>query len=130
MKNVLIIVRGLPGAGKNAFAEMLNTKAICCADDYLVVNGTYDWAWWKLESAHKWCERKCEKFMKIGVERIIVANTGVHLKDIKPYFDLAKVYNYKVFSIIVENRHGGINSHGVSEETLESMKKKFDIKLI
>ncbi len=68
--------------------------------------------------------------MKIGIERIIVANTGVHLKDIKPYFDLAKVYNYKVFSIIVENRHGGINSHGVSEETLESMKKKFDIKLI
>jgi predicted kinase len=129
MKNVLIIVRGLPGAGKNAFAEVLNTKAICCADDYMMVHGTYDWAGCKLYAAHKWCERKCERFMKAGAEKIVVANTSVHSRDMKRYVDLAEIYGYKVFSVIVENRHGGVNSHGVTEETLENMRKGFNIQL-
>jgi predicted kinase len=129
MKKVLVILRGLPGSGKNAFAEVLNTKAICCADDYLMINGVYDWQYWKLNAAHNWCERKCERFMKVNAELIVVANTSVHTRDMKRYFDLAEVYGYKVFSIILENRHGGVNSHGVAEETLENMRKKFNIQL-
>lgn len=129
MKKVLIIVRGLPGAGKNAFAEVLNTKAICIADDYMMVNGAYNWAFWKLNAAHKWCERKCERFMKAGAEKIVVANTAVHSRDMKRYFELAEAYGYKVFTVIVENRHGGVNSHGVTEETIENMRKGFNIQL-
>ena len=129
MKNVLIIVRGLPGAGKNSFAELLNTKAICCADDYMMVDGVYDWAAWKLYAAHNWCERKCERYMKVGADKIVVANTSVHTRDMKRYYELAEVYGYKVFSVIVENRRGGVNSHGVAEETLENMRKKFNIQL-
>jgi predicted kinase len=129
MKNVLIIVRGLPGAGKNSFAELLNTKAICCADDYMMVDGVYDWAAWKLYAAHNWCERKCERYMKVGADKIVVANTAVRAGDMKAYFELAVKYNYKVFSVIVENRHGSVNSHGVSEETIEKMKNKFNIQL-
>jgi hypothetical protein len=29
----------------------------------------------------------------------------------------------------VENRHGGVNEHGVPEEKLEQMKTRFEIKL-
>jgi hypothetical protein len=29
----------------------------------------------------------------------------------------------------VENRHGGINEHGVPEEKLEQMKNRFEVKL-
>lgn len=47
----------------------------------------------------------------------------------EPYFDLAKTYGYKVFSIVVENRHGGINDHNVPEEKVEEMKNRFQIKL-
>jgi hypothetical protein len=47
----------------------------------------------------------------------------------KDYFDMAKEYNYAVFSLVVENRHGGKNVHGVPEATLEAMEKRFDIKL-
>jgi predicted kinase len=129
MKKVLIILRGLPNAGKSSFAELLNTKAICCADDYFVTNGEYKWSYWKLGAAHRWCERKCEKYMKINAEVIVVANTSVLIKDFKYYIDLAKTYNYKVFSIIVENRHGNINSHNVANDTIEKMKKKFEIQL-
>jgi hypothetical protein len=45
------------------------------------------------------------------------------------YYELAEEYGYKVFSIIVENRHGGINQHGVPAEKLEQMKNRFQIKL-
>jgi len=46
-----------------------------------------------------------------------------------PYFDLAKTYGYQVFSLIVENRHGGLNQHGVPEDKVQIMKDRFEIKL-
>jgi hypothetical protein len=45
------------------------------------------------------------------------------------YLELAKYYDYQVYSLIVENRHGGVNTHGVPEDKLEIMKKRFHIKL-
>ena len=45
------------------------------------------------------------------------------------YFDLAKEYGYRVYSLIVENRHSGVNSHGVPEEKLVQMKNRFEISL-
>jgi hypothetical protein len=47
----------------------------------------------------------------------------------EPYFELAKKHGFKVFTIIVENRHGGVNQHGVPEDKIEQMKKRFEIKL-
>jgi hypothetical protein len=34
-----------------------------------------------------------------------------------------------VFSIIVENRHGGVNQHGVPDEKLQKMKDRFEVSL-
>jgi hypothetical protein len=48
----------------------------------------------------------------------------------KPYMDMAKNWGYRVFTIIVENRHGGVNQHGVPYEKLQQMKDRFEIKLI
>jgi hypothetical protein len=42
---------------------------------------------------------------------------------------MAESWGYRVYSIIVENRHGGVNEHGVPEEKLEQMKNRFEIKL-
>jgi hypothetical protein len=47
----------------------------------------------------------------------------------KPYFEMAKEWGYTVFSIIVENRHGGVNEHGVPEDKLEIMKNRFEVNL-
>jgi hypothetical protein len=47
----------------------------------------------------------------------------------KPYYDIANEYGYRVYSLIVENRHGGVNEHGVPAEKLEQMKNRFNIKL-
>jgi hypothetical protein len=46
-----------------------------------------------------------------------------------PYYDLAKKYGYRVYSLIVENRHGGVNEHGVPEDKLKIMKNRFEVKL-
>jgi hypothetical protein len=45
------------------------------------------------------------------------------------YFKLAEENRYKVFTIIVENRHGGVNQHGVPEDKLQMMKDRFSVKL-
>jgi hypothetical protein len=42
----------------------------------------------------------------------------------KPYYELGEKYGYTVFSLIVENRHGGVNEHGVPEEKLEQMEAR------
>ena len=47
----------------------------------------------------------------------------------EPYFELAKKNGYEVFTIIVENRHGGLNQHGVPKDKIEQMKNRFEIKL-
>jgi len=46
-----------------------------------------------------------------------------------PYFELAEKYGYTVFTIVVENRHGGKNIHGVPDDKLEVMKNRFEFKL-
>jgi hypothetical protein len=62
-------------------------------------------------------------------ERLIVSNTFTQQWEMKPYFDLAEKNGYRVYSLIVENRHGGVNEHGVPVEKLEQMKNRFNIKL-
>jgi predicted kinase len=133
MKKVLIILRGCPGSGKSTVAEILAvlgdldkviTAPICCADDYHMVDGEYKWDPKNIGAAHKACKDKCEKALSEGVERVIVANTNTSEKEINPYIKLAEKYGYMVFSLVVENRHGGVNEHGVPEETLIRMEDK------
>jgi hypothetical protein len=45
------------------------------------------------------------------------------------YQIIAKKYGYKVHTIIVENRHGNKNEHGVPDEKVEQMRNRFEIKL-
>lgn len=135
MEKVLIFLRGVPGCGKTTVAEYISklgmqaAGSVCCADDYHMVNGEYKW---KLENqgyAHKSCQSKCESQMKDGISPVIVANTSTTVKEMKPYTELAATYGYKVFSLIVENRHGGVDVHNVPASSLDAMEKRFDIKL-
>jgi predicted kinase len=127
---VLIIVRGLPGSGKSTFALLLGTKAICTADDYQTDKGVYNWKPERVKDAHQWCQRKCRRFMKAHVERIVVTNTSTQEWELAPYYDMARRAGYTVYSVIIENRHNGQNIHNVPEETLEKMANRFNVKLI
>jgi hypothetical protein len=47
----------------------------------------------------------------------------------EPYVEMAKEYGFKIFTLIVENRHGGVNQHEVPKDKIELMKNRFEIKL-
>jgi phenolic acid decarboxylase len=60
---------------------------------------------------------------------IVVSNTFTQEWEMDPYFKMADTFDYKVFTVIVENRHGGVNQHGVPEDKIQIMKDRFEIKL-
>jgi hypothetical protein len=92
-------------------------------------DGKYVWTYERAGAAHLWCQRKCRRFMKAQAEVIVVANTSTTTKELQPYMDLARQFGYKVFSVIVENRHGGVNVHEVPEATLMKMRERFNVML-
>ncbi len=130
VEKILIIVRGLPSSGKTSFGKLLGTKAICSADDYITHKGVYMWKPETVSKSHDWCQRKCRRFMQIGAQRIVIANTNTTAREMQPYIDMAKRYGYVYYSVIVEKRHENFNDHGVPQQTLEKMKDRFEIKLV
>jgi len=135
----LYILRGLPGSGKSTLARTLvDTPCICEADQFFVnqETGEYKFNPDEIKIAHQWCKNNVEDRMKYNEEtygldysEIVVSNTFTQEWEIEPYFKLAEKYGYRVFSMIVENRHGGKNTHGVPDEKVEVMKNRFQIKL-
>jgi predicted kinase len=126
----LIILRGVPGCGKSTVAELLASASnICTADDFHMKDGKYEWKPENVKAAHAWCKEKAENLMKSGASPVVIANTSTTEWEFKPYYDIAEKYGYMVFSLIVENRHGGVNIHDVPEETLEKMRNRFEIQL-
>jgi predicted kinase len=132
MNKVLFIVRGLPGSGKSTLAKSLGSVHFE-ADMYFMEGNEYKFDITKIKKAHEWCQNQVEISMKngnIGDSRIAVSNTFTQEWEMKPYVELAEKYGYTVFTIIVENRHGGVNTHNVPEETLNAMLNRFETKLI
>lgn len=136
MEKTLLILRGLPGSGKSTLASNLTSlcddlKAIYLEADMFFIddNGGYKFDISKLNEAHNWVQSEVKEEMLWGRKLIIVSNTSTTGKELQPYYDLAKQYNYKVISTIVENRHNGVNIHNVPENTLKKMKERFEIKL-
>jgi predicted kinase len=125
----LYLVRGLPGSGKSTLAKSLGGKHFE-ADMYFIRDGEYKFDTTKLKEAHEWCRSSVGGLMINEEPKLVVSNTFTQEWEMKPYYELANRYGYRVHSLIVENRHGGINEHGVPEEKLEQMKNRFEIKLI
>ncbi len=139
MEKVLYIVRGIPGSGKSTFAKMLVGEdfLVCEADKYFIdkETGEYNFDFTKITEAHKFCQDTVETYMKDSLvndqfyREIVVSNTFTQEWEMEHYIELAKKYEYTVFTIIVENRHGGKNVHGVPDEVLTKMRERFEIKL-
>ena len=133
MEKILFIVRGLPGSGKSTFAKTLGGKHFE-TDNFFMVDGEYKFDVTKLKAAHEWCQNSVNTAMILNIttdlnSTIVVSNTFTQEWEMKPYFDMAETYGYRVFTLIVENRHGGVNQHGVPQDKLEIMKNRFETKL-
>ena len=139
MEKILYIVRGIPGSGKSTLAKRLveHDFLVCEADKYYIdeETGEYNFDFTKIKDAHEFCQETVETYMQDSMvndqfyNEIAVSNTFTQEWEMEPYFVLAKKYGYSVFTIVVENRHGGKNQHNVPDDILEKMKNRFEIKL-
>ena len=137
----LFLLRGLPGSGKSTLAKSLASGAGSAyfeADMYFVKDGVYQFDASKLRDAHAWCQNEVEFAMITGhrnayeslpLARIVVSNTFTQEWEMEAYYKLAEKHGYRVSSLIVEDRHGGVNEHGVPHAKLEQMRNRFQIKL-
>jgi len=136
MKNMYIL-RGISGSGKTTFAESFiglapNTKSICVAsaDDYFYdAKGNYAFKADELKLALQFCRECVEAACKNEVPYIFVCNTNTQKWEFQPYENLAEQHGYKVFHIVLENRHQNSNVHGVPTEVLKAQKERFEISL-
>jgi predicted kinase len=128
MKN-LYLIRGVPGSGKSTFTQTL-TPHHWEADMYFInEDGEYKFNIDEIKNAHQWCRDMIEGAMKRNLDKIAVSNTFTQEWEMEPYFKLAEEYGYTVFSLIVENRHGGETQHGVPSDKVQVMRDRFQIKL-
>jgi len=134
MEKILYIVRGIPGAGKSTFAKTLGGIHIEADQYFIDGEGNYNFDGSKIKLAHEYCRAQTGAWMssdglQVNVDKIVVSNTFTQEWEMEPYFELAKKYGYKVFTVIVENRHGGTNVHNVPEDKIEQMRNRFEYKL-
>ena len=132
----LILLRGLPGSGKTTLAKIIlqlrstDEPEILSADDFFEdKEGEYNFDPTKLKEAHNYCQFRCSERMRQQKARIVVANTFTQEWEMDEYFKMAERYNYRVHTVVVENRHGNENVHGVPEDKLKQMKNRFQVKL-
>jgi predicted kinase len=121
----LIIIRGVPGSGKSTYANKHFKSPeykIFEADDYFGKGKNYKFDVSKIGEAHRICFENVKKRLEAG-KKVVVSNTFVKLKEIKPYIDLGKKLG-KATRIL--RMSGSFKSvHRVPDEKVEEMKKNF-----
>lgn len=130
MSKHLILLRGLPGSGKTTLAKQFDTDDCFAADDF---PGLYEdeggFHPELLHDSHEWCRQNVLDAMQNESRCIVVHNTLTTEREMKPYLDLAEAYEYRVISLIVENRHEGVSVHNVPEQVMDAMENRFSVKL-
>ena len=130
----LYLIRGIPGSGKTTLAvnlcmSMKHPPVLLEADKYFInASGVYEFDASKLGYAHEYCYTHALLNLLQGSD-VIVSNTSTTEKEVQRYQQLAEELGVNLVSLIVENRHGGKNTHGVPEDKIQQMKDRFSIKL-
>ncbi len=133
---ILLLVRGVSGAGKSSFVKTIS-KMHFASPSYLHYEagmyfydslGRYNFDHTKLHKAHAWCQQKTLEALEDN-RCVVVSNTSTTEAEVKTYQDIAKKACAEFVSIIVENRHNGVSVHNVPEQTIEQQKRRFSIAL-
>lgn len=130
----LIILRGLPGAGKSTLAQLIseeNKYPVFSIDDYFTQpeSGEYHFDFQKNHLAYRQCEEHTLHAMQRKEKKIILHNTFTLEWEMEPYFKMAAENGYRVHVLTVENRHHGKNIHDIPDEQIVKMAEKYKVVL-
>ena len=131
----LILLRGLPGAGKSSLANVLseNEKYPVFAIDHYFTNkisGEYQFNFAENYIAYQQCESLCKQALAHGITKVFIDNTFTLDWELTPYFKLAAEFDYMLYVITVEKYHDNKNVHDISQEQLKKMAEKYKVKLL
>jgi predicted kinase len=132
----LIIMQGIPGAGKDTvLARDYPTAEVYGADDYFrekdpeYDNGGSGFNAQELGAAHALCFRQVDEAMAVGVGVVAVSNTNLENEAIAPYVALAGLHGYDVKIVRVPCDPAvaaGRCRHGVPEDRFPALAEAFD----
>tara|TARA_Y100000385_G_scaffold291335_1_gene368693 strand:+ start:2843 stop:3757 length:915 start_codon:yes stop_codon:yes gene_type:complete len=100
-KKEVIIIRGVPGSGKNLLIYDYEKYTddnflICSTDDYYKQDGTYNFYRKEVNKAERYCFQKFHDGLKFNIPKIYIENNNNKLWMYANYISLAYAYNYKV----------------------------------
>ena len=142
MKKV-VIMRGIPGAGKGHYVESIVEEStypgqefqvtVVSADHYFERDGRYDFDPRKLPEAHSSCMTAFLQALQEEHEMVIVDNTNIHHWEFEAYVKAARLaeYDVEVVEVMPETLRDlkkviGRNSHGVPAEYVARMAVEFE----
>ena len=126
----LVLIRGLPGAGKSTYAKTHFPLYRHFEADMYFVNaaGVYEFNALQLNQAHRWCIEMVDDSIDRG-RPTVVSNCFIQAWEFDPYFIIAAEYEVPVRIIELQTSHG--NTHGVTPEKIIQMAARFnDINII
>ena len=117
----LVLVRGIPGAGKSTYARKLSNTHVHYESDMFMVNthGAYDFDASKVAETHKRCFEGVSNALSLGYN-VVVSNTFTQRWEMQKYIDL----QYYTRIVVLD---GGYDSvHNVPKDKVALMKRHFD----
>jgi|ETNvirenome_6_85_1030632.scaffolds.fasta_scaffold115137_1 hypothetical protein len=140
----LVIVRGLPGAGKSTIADSFGVP-VREADKFPGLytyheDGTVEFHGMdrmddgapRVSHAHNWCQSKVREDLTGAEPVAVVANTFVQGWEFTPYLEMAREANARV--VVIDCYDAGMtdaqlaesNGHGVPEFAIARMRSNWD----
>lgn len=132
----MVLIRGLPGAGKSTYARKNYPGYLHFEADMFFenTNGTYVYDRDLIAAAHDWCYGNTAKALRYGFD-VVVSNTFCAYWEIEKYLMLRYLVNAEIEIIELHTQYGSI--HGVPDEAVDRMKERwydlsqeFDVKVI
>jgi len=119
----ITLIRGLPGSGKTTLASQINAKHVEADMFFENEEGTYRFDGKKIQDAHFWCQSQVKYYLNRGHD-VVVSNTFITIKEMKPYIETAK--KYKTALKILECKKSFDSIHDIPIVTIEKMKNRWE----
>jgi len=129
--HLVVILRGISGAGKSSYAKKHYPDAVVCSADnfFIQKDGTYKFRADLLGKAHQQCHDNFVKALRDKTRRIVVDNTNTKRREYGWYLQDARNYGYDVLFVRLDTPVSVAaerNAHGVPLDAVQRMADRMD----